>query len=318
MGGVLLHVGVEQGRTNFQAQALEAVTPIVAARSLKTYTLLFVGDIMLTRGVEYITDKQGDLFYPFRFVADEIRKADFAFANLEGPISNRGSDQGSMYSFRMRPGTAGTLALAGFDALSTANNHMWDWGRDALEDTIELLTINNIQAVGAGMNYADANEPKYVSVHDIRVGLLGYTNLMPRSLEATATKSGLSSFEPEIIAQKIADAKKQADLVVISLHWGEEYEKNANAHQREFAHKFIDAGADLVIGHHPHVVQEVESYKDGFIAYSLGNFIFDQSFSKETMEGLMLKVTLKDKKIESVKNIPLKISETFQPEIISI
>ena len=348
VGGVALRITGEQPFGNFQAQvsALEFTDSYTLPP--KPHTLLFVGDIMLSRGVANVMEREGDVFYPFRLVADEIRSADFAFGNLENPISNRGKNQGSIYSFRADPQVVHALAFAGFDALSVANNHIWDWGREALEDTIELLTINNIQGVGAGMNYADANEPKFFTLPGgTTLALFAYTNLLPRSLEATETTSGLSHFDIDLIADRIRALSTtavlkhsggEANVIIVSLHWGEEYSPTPSVDEREIAHALVDAGADLVIGHHPHVVQEVAAYKVGarsdsdtrreprpaeagrertaYVAYSLGNFIFDQNFSRTTTEGLMLKVFVDDKQISSVQKIPLKINETFQPYAI--
>jgi poly-gamma-glutamate synthesis protein (capsule biosynthesis protein) len=117
----------------------------------------------------------------------------------------------------------------------------------------------------------------------------------------------------EGVARDIRNAKALADIVVVSYHWGDEYETRHNADQEKRATAAIDAGADLIIGHHPHVVQEVVPYKHGYIAYSLGNFVFDQNFSPDTSWGLTLKVTVKDKKIVSVEEVPVTFNKTYQP-----
>jgi len=169
------------------------------------YSLLFMGDIMLSRSVGKEMFARNDFEYPFLKIADTIRAADFAFANLEGPISNRGANQGSKYSFRANPRATEGLTHAGFDALSVANNHILDWGTLALEDTLQILKENKIAPIGAGRNYEEANEPKIFILGDLparindsshlggQFALLAYTNLYPQSLEAGIERACPSS-----------------------------------------------------------------------------------------------------------------------------
>ncbi len=283
----------------------------------KTYTLLFTGDIMLGRSVEKRILKEQDPLYPFVRIADVIQKADLAVANLEGPISDRGVNQGSEYSFRFEPvGTVNALNFAGFDVVSIANNHVWDWGSDALVDTVSYLQKAGIDSVGAGKDEQEANAPLIRKLGDTRIAFLSYTNLYPKSLEASGDQPGISRFDLEAVKKRIQVLKStEADLVVISMHWGEEYATSSNYFQKETGRALIDAGADLIIGTHPHVVQEVERYRKGYIVYSLGNFVFDQYFSKATMTGLMFKVILLGNKIIDARSIPITLTPTFQPYI---
>jgi len=290
-------------------------------REDKKSTMLFVGDIMLSsqRGVGKQIKEKGDYTYPFLKIADVLKSADLTFGNLEGPISFRGKDQGGQYSFRADPKTAFGLVSAGFDVLSIANNHIFDWGEDAFKDSIYILKANGIDPVGGGMNYSDANKPLIKKIKDTKVAFFAYSMIDYDigKFEATLDVPGKSSFNEEKLTREISRLKSSgdADIVVVSFHWGNEYEKRSHSKQQEIAYSMIDSGADLIIGHHPHVIQEVEKYKDGWIAYSLGNFVFDQDFSEETMRGLMLEAEIKDKKINKVNPIEIKISETFQPYI---
>ena len=274
--------------------------------------LLFVGDIMLSRSVGTRTVAAGDYRYPFLEAADILREADFAFGNLEGPISARGKNQGSIYSFRADPRTVEGLTYAGIDVLSLANNHIWDWGTDALIDTVSILQESGITSVGAGANYEEANKPALFAAGEVKIAVLAYTDLLPYTMQAVGEIPGLSDFNLDTIKATINKLVDEGNLVVVSLHWGDEYEVLANASQREIAKGLIDAGASLIVGHHPHVVQELEQYGNGWVAYSLGNFIFDQSFSKETMEGAALRVELEGQKITDARLIPVKISPDFQ------
>lgn len=278
--------------------------------------LLFVGDIMLNRGVGSQIKTNNDAVYPFRFVAEEIRKADLAFGNLESPISGRGRNQGSIYSFRADPMVVGGLKFAGFDVLSLANNHIWDWGREALEDTIVLLKEAGIFPVGAGRNEMEANEPVVRDIKGKKIAFLAYTDRYPSGLWAKDNYPGISRFDLDEVVGRIRNLKPVVDFVVVSMHWGDEYESQANETQKFIGRRLIDAGADLVIGHHPHVVQQIEYYKDGVIAYSLGNFIFDQNFSEETMAGLALRLEIGEKNIVKIIPLQVKISPTFQPSFV--
>lgn len=289
----------------------------------KEINVVFVGDIMLDRGVEQVFEKYDNSRYPFLKVVDEISKADIAFANLEGSISERGTNHKIKYSFRFNPSVIEGLKFAGFDVLSLANNHSFDWGREALEDTIKILKENGISPVGAGMNYLEANKPVTTSdVDNIKIAFLAYENIEPNSKydEANKDLAGKSSFDLERIKNEIQATKelKVADIIIVSTHWGEEYQLRSNKNQQETGRTLIEAGADLIVGHHPHVVQEIERYKNGWIAYSLGNFIFDQNFSDATMEGLMLKVKIQNKKIAELEPIEIKINDSFQLEIVEL
>lgn len=294
----------------------ESGPPVQVVKEEEPIRILFVGDIMLSRSVGREMEKKNDYLYPFRLVAEEIQKADIAFGNLEGPISGRGRNVGSIYSFRADPRAIEGLMFAGFDVMSVANNHIWDWGRLALEDTITILREKGIEAVGAGRSEAEANAAVIKDVRGTKIAFLAYTDLYPRSLEARGSSTGISDSSKENVIAQIRKLNSEADIIIVSFHWGDEYQTRANAAQRELAHALVDAGADIVTGHHPHVVQEVEQYKEGWVAYSLGNFVFDQSFSRATMEGLAVVAVIKDKKVVSLEQQSVVISETFQPTMV--
>lgn len=281
-------------------------------------TLFFVGDIMLNRGVEWSINKygKGDWKFPFLEIAEDLEKADILFGNLESPISDKGSKVGSIYSFRTNPKAIEGFNYAGFDILSVANNHIFDYGREAMEDTFLRLREAGIDYVGGGFSEKEAYSPIIKEINDIEIAFLAYTNLGSKNWEATGKRSGISWLTEERLEEDIKKAKNQADLIVVSMHFGEEYKSQPTSEQKYFARLAIDTGADLIIGHHPHVVQEIERYKDGYIAYSLGNFIFDQGFSKETMQGLMLKVVIEDGRIRTVSSkVPQNLDSSFRAEL---
>lgn len=332
--GIAIAVGVLLGFTAYQVRlALQQtarasfqanlVINKIAARAAalaqpKSATLLFVGDVMLARGVAFYTAREGggDYRFPFIYVSSTLRAADLAVGNLEHPVSDRGRNQGSEYSLRASPKAVEGLADAGFDLVSLANNHLWDWGADALEDTLSLLDAAGVAHAGAGMDERDANAPVLIDVKGNRFAFLSWTDLYPEGLEAKGDAPGISRFRADEAVARVRELANWYDLVIVLFHWGDEYQENANESQRRIAESLVDAGADLVIGHHPHVVQEVERYGKGWIAYSLGNFIFDQGFSEATMRGLVLRVTATDGAITAVESLPTRMNEYFQPAFV--
>jgi poly-gamma-glutamate synthesis protein (capsule biosynthesis protein) len=282
--------------------------------------LSFVGDIMLDRSIRNKVNKLwgGDYHKVFEN-ADFLKQPDLMFANLEGPVSNRGANVGSIYSFRFDPVVFSVLKDVGFDVLSMANNHIGDWGMLALEDTITLGKAQGFEMVGGGFGYEDAKKPEMHEVKGLKVGYVGFSDFGPASVlldeESISTAGVLSASDPNL-PTIIADAKKQVDILVVSFHFGDEYQPRSNARQQRFAHTSIDAGADIVVGHHPHVEQETEEYNGGLIAYSLGNFVFDQYFSEETMRGLKLDVVVTKEGIESYSTSTIQLNSNYQPSML--
>jgi poly-gamma-glutamate capsule biosynthesis protein CapA/YwtB (metallophosphatase superfamily) len=276
--------------------------------------LSFVGDIMLSRSVGEYMARTDDWYWPFHHIGSATQDPELMFGNLETTISDRGTQGGCGFCFRSDPRVAVSLARAGFDVLSIANNHIWDYGEVAFSDTLQYLAAEDISAVGGGRNLEEARGPVIHEVQGVRIAYLASTDILPASAGATAERPGANIYDVERMASDIREARRQADIVVVSFHTGEEYQP-ANDHQRSLYHSLIDVGADIVVGHHPHVVQEIEQYNGGWIAYSLGNFIFDQNFSKQTMTGLMLDVSIKDNKIFDVTPRVISISPQYQPSL---
>jgi poly-gamma-glutamate synthesis protein (capsule biosynthesis protein) len=180
---------------------------------------------------------------------------------------------------------------------------------------MKRLSKAGISYVGAGFSKKEALSPRVITVGDAKIAFLAFTNLGSKNWQAGENSSGIDWLDQENIKAGIAEAKTKADLVVVMFHLGEEYKTSSNAEQKKFARLAVDLGADLVVGHHPHVAQEVEKYKGKYIAYSLGNFVFDQDFSKETMEGLALEVSVKNKAIQLVEARKLELNSFYQPRI---
>jgi|GEM_PF-671865 len=277
-------------------------------------SLLFLGDTMLDRGVKSSVQRNfsGDFQKLFVHVQKYFDASDIVFLNLEGPISDKGKNVGSIYSFRMNPVVADALAGAGVSIVSFANNHVGDWGVQAFSDTLSRLESAGILFTGAGRNDADATTVKIIEKKGIKFGFLGFSDVGPDWLRASENSPGQLLARDERMVLLIQKAKEQADVVIISFHWGGEY-VGASDRQKKLARAAVDAGATFIIGHHPHVIQEIEEYNGGLIAYSLGNFIFDQYFSEHTMRGMMLSIEMQDKNTWSHHPFVVELDRTYQP-----
>ncbi|MEI6480000.1 MAG: CapA family protein [bacterium] len=274
----------------YVAPAQSTSTEQTSLPAQKEVSVVAVGDVMLDRGVRQVVEKVFDNDYSrmFEFVKTNISEADISMFNLEGPVSDKGTNVGSIYSFRMATSTLPVLKDVGFDVASFVNNHVGDWGRLAFEDTLTRVGDAGLLLTGAGFSYASATEPVIIEKNGITFGFLGFSDVGPVHLKAGSTTAGILLLSDPNLESIVRNAKSKVDQLIISVHWGEEYKTDITNRQQEFGHKLIDWGASLVVGHHPHVVEPVENYNNGVIAYSLGNFIFDQPFSNETMKGGVL------------------------------
>jgi len=285
---------------------------------LDTYTMLLAGDVMLDRGVAFWVARYGenDWRFPWQFVAKRLSGADVVFVNHEGVMSAVGQDAGGVYSFNFPLTALDGLLFAGVDVVSLANNHSFDWGGAALCDTRKRLVVAGVGVVGAGCDYVEANAPYIHSFPDgSSVGFLGFTPFYEYGA-AGADYPGISEYSLVSMREQIVALQAKVSVVAVSLHWGDEYVSQPNAEQQRVGRALIDAGADIIIGHHPHVVQEVEEYNGGWILYSLGNFIFDQYFSEETMEGLVGVATVRGGAVVSVETEKVSLNQYFQPSFV--
>jgi len=289
--------------------------PNVAAATNSTRsatTIIAVGDVMLSRDVEQKMIRKNDWKYPFLETAELTSRGDIVFGNLESPlISGPAVPTGSM-SFRADPKAVEGLAFAGFTVLSLANNHMNNRGADGIASTISALEQAGIAHAGAGLAGAESRQPAIIEKNGISFGFLAYTyNKGPSAAATTAHMD-----EQNLIADLDA-LRGKADVMVVSMHAGNEYRDQPSQQQIDFAHTAIDHGASLVIGHHPHVVQPIEQYNDGYILYSLGNFVFDQMWSRATREGAVATITFTGTAIAPPVLTPVLIYDFSQPRILT-
>lgn len=277
-----------------------------------------VGDIMLA-GKWAPQLKQKGYDQPFLGVKNALTSSDINFANLESPISQNGKEyNGKKFRFRADPLAAQALREAGFNLVTLANNHSMDFGGDALTDTLKHLDKNGIAWVGAGENLSEASKMALYTIKGKKIAFLGYSLTKPFEFFAGKDRPGTSPGYDKLMTGDITSARRQADYVIVSFHWGKEANSTIQTYQRATAHKAIEAGADVIIGHHPHILQGIERYKSGIIFYSLGNFIF-ASKSKVADSSAMIRLKLTDGHREA-EILPLDVQHRrvgFQPQLLN-
>ena len=269
-------------------------------------SLLAVGDVMLSRMVGSRMLENG-YEYPFEKVAEDLQAAAITFGNLESPIiAGRPIESGEMV-FRADPEVAPVLADVGFDVLSLANNHIRNFGQDGLAETLRLLDEQAIKHVGAGLSPAEARSPAIIERSGLKFGFLAYT------YDSTAIENGPVPLDIQLMEEDVAGLRPEVDFVIVSMHAGAEYQPRPGNRQIAFAHAAIDAGAEVVIGHHPHVVQTAEIYEGKYIFYSLGNFVFDQMWSWDTRRGLGVRLVFTKDGVRTANYLPVIIDDYAQP-----
>jgi len=253
-------------------------------------SLVFAGDIVLDDTAGEMIARGQDPFADFTSV---FAGADIRIANLECVVATTGSAGEKNYTFRAHPRTLPILKRH-FDALALANNHSGDYGREAFAEMLGLLQQSGLAQFGGGHNLAEAHTPLIIERRGLRIALLGYSEFMPRSFEADFDAPGIAWSEDEQVVDDIRKARTQyrADIVIPVMHWGWENEPTANARQRQLARTMVDAGADAVIGGHPHVTQDIEHYRGKPIVYSVGNFVMKETDNANQRRGWVLRLQL--------------------------
>lgn len=278
-------------------------------------SFIFGGDV--TFGGHYSTiapQAYKDLTWSFKNLHPFFEKADIVMVNCENAITTTDKKIEKKFNFKMDPRMIGIFAANNISIVSLANNHVYDYGKIGLDDTIKYLDGAGIAHVGAGRNLDEARKPVIKNIKSKKIFFLAYGNFSP----ATNSSPGVAYRHKDDVIKDIKKAKEQgADVVVVNMHWGIERDLYPTASDKELAHAAIDNGADVIIGHHPHVVQPIDIYKNKIIAYSLGNFIFGGNTSR-LKEGLLIKINIKpDNSIEFKK---IKIKDTsitkYQPYVV--
>ena len=277
-----------------------------------------VGDIMLAGRWASILKAKG-YEYPFAAVKAELADGDINIANMESPIATGGREfTGKQFRFRAEPAVAKAVRSAGFNLVTLANNHSMDFGGEALAETLQHLKSAGIAWIGAGENLDEARKMALYTIKGKKVAFLGYSLTQPIEFFAGQNRPGTTPGYEKIVTTDVASARRQADYVIVSFHWGKEASTTVQDYQRKAAHNAIDAGADVIIGHHPHVLQGIERYKQGLIFYSLGNFTFA---SKSTTADVSALIRLRlDDKQRIAEILPLDVLHRrvgFQPRLLS-
>ena len=261
----------------------------------------------------------------FAGISAILKKSDFVIANLESPLLVNGEQAQGKCTLRGSPDWAEVIKKAGVNLVSLANNHMADYGIEGLLSTIKALEKADLYYVGAGKDKKEACAPIFFDVAGYRIAFLARTSVIVASPSyAGEIQPGVAFLDVEETNKNINACKQQADIVILLIHWGLEAYYYPSHHQRLLARKLTEAGADLIIGHHPHVLQGVECIGSSLVAYSLGNFVFDdiqwsfldkegqrqyriEKLTEENRKGGILRVTLSDKKVESYDLLPTYI-----------
>lgn len=306
------------------ASATEAPTPTAVPEKLD---VVAVGDIMLGRRVGKLLTSSGKGYeYGFKQVEPVLKKGDVIFGNLESPAtaSEKSLSREHKIILKCSPQAITAVKAAGFNVLSIANNHMMDYYGKGMLDTIDVLNKNGIAFSGGGKNLEEARKPAIIEKNGLKYGVLSYTDMAEYmyvgnpniSYAAGNNKSGVAPRKLEMILEDIARVKPQVDILAVSLHWGVEESFTIPDSQVEFAHKLIDSGADVILGHHPHQFQGIEVYKGKPIIYSMGNFLFDQN-DPENQESFIMNMQYSGTQLTSLTATPVRILEKQQVAVQS-
>lgn len=265
-------------------------------------TILVTGDIIPARVVNIQATERNNFLWPFEKTADVVKDADLTFIDLETPIIKNCPLINDGFKFCGNARHVEGLVYAGVDVATLANNHIGNYGEEAIQETVETLNANGIAVTGQ-------HAPLYKDIRGVTFAFLGYNDI-------GYTPESISAAVEEKITKEISEAREHADVVIVQYHWGGEYRSQPDERQKYLGRFTIDAGADLVIGNHPHWIQPVEIYKDKLITYAHGNFVFDQEWSLKTKQGVLGKYTYFDNQLIDVEYIPIQIENYGQPTIL--
>lgn len=287
--------------------------PLLAHSAPPSVELVFGGDVMLDDGPGRLIAAGGDPLAP---IASILQAADVAIGNLETSIarSSTGTPLGNkIYTFRAQPNTVDVLK-GRFHAMSVANNHSGDYGRDAFLETLGHLRTAGIAAFGGGANLAEAHKPYWIEKHGIRIAVLGYDEFKPRSFEAGATWPGVAWSEDSLVVADIRAARAAgADVVIPFMHWGWERESAPSQRQRDLARLMVQAGADAVVGSHPHVTQGADLVLGKPVIWSLGNLVFDGFELPAAKIGWLLRLRVDPHGIRSWNTVAVRMDADGTP-----
>ena len=286
------------------AWASSAAATLARPPDARRVTVALAGDVLFDRGVRDAIAANG-VDALLDGVAPILSAADLAVVNLECPLSRRGLRAAKPFSFRGDPTYAQALARAGVDAVSLANNHSLDYGRGALTDTVDAVRKAGMAPLGAGATRGEAMRPVVLEANGLRVAFVAYCDLFVEGTTPREDAPGIATGDRAALLAAVRGARANADVVVVFMHWGVEYRTRPTDDQRTLARELLAAGADAVVGAHPHVIQPLERVGAGVVAYSLGNFVFDQR--NDGADAVVLRLTLSAAGVEAVDVVPIRI-----------
>lgn len=283
----------------------EAPGPVTIIQNSEIEVLLS-GDVSLQSHITELYEADGIDGILSKELNQIMKQADITMVNQEFVFSSRGTAQEKEYTFRAEPHMVQIFQDMGIDIVSLANNHSLDFGKEALEDTFQILSDADIRYVGAGKNLERAKQIEIFEVEGKKIGFLAASRVIPYgSWNAGNTSTGLfTTYSPEALIQEIKSNRDRCDSIIVYVHWGVEKNEFPEEYQKTLARQFIDAGADAVIGSHPHVMQGIEFYHDKPIVYSLGNYIF----TTRVKEGALLKLVISQDNQIRIQLIPFHSS----------
>lgn len=251
--------------------------------------------------------------YPFSRVKQYFESS-VTIANLEGTLTQNDKKTPKKFNFKGNLEYALCLKQASIEIANLANNHSFDYGSRGLEETFDALDKNGISYCGAGKNIEEARKPKIIEEQGLKIAFLGYADV-GKDFRATDESCGVAPCLDDYVSEDVRKAKQTADIVVVSFHFGEERMKHPTRRQKEIARKAIDSGADIVLGHHPHILQGIERYKKGIIFYSLGNFCFGGNDNPKDKDSIIASIQVSKAGIDTFYVVPVKIASenNFQP-----
>jgi poly-gamma-glutamate capsule biosynthesis protein CapA/YwtB (metallophosphatase superfamily) len=278
-------------------------------------TLVFAGDVHFMDRTAKLLKDPATAFGP---IASQLSAADLTIVNLETAITSRGTEEPKTYHFRTTPVAIDALKAAGIDAVTIANNHTLDYGRVGLLDTLDALRAAAFPAFGAGADVESAYRPWLTTVRGVKIAVLGFNQVseLSSSWAPGPSKPGIAmAFDTTRAVAAVAAARRQADLVIVFNHWGDEGNSCANTTQKTFAGKLSAAGADLIIGAHAHTLQGSGWLGPTFVAYGLGNFLW-YGTSKSVETGV-LRLTVRGRAVTKREFLPAVVSDTGQPTLLT-
>jgi poly-gamma-glutamate capsule biosynthesis protein CapA/YwtB (metallophosphatase superfamily) len=280
---------------------------LLVAGPARAVVLVAGGDVLLDRGVRATIAATGDPAALFRGLTPLVAGVDIVLANLECPLSTGGAVIVKPYMFCADPALAPALRAAGFTALSLANNHAYDAGREGFVETMDHLEAVGVLALGAGRNQSEACRARYVEADGGTVALLACVDLALEGLAPLDSLAGPARGSAAQFLAAVREARTHADWVVVTVHWGPEYAPFAHARQVDLAHRLAAAGVDVILGHHPHVIQPIEWIDGTIVIYSLGNLVFDANLP-QAREALLARIRLVQGGPPGIEIIPLQIT----------